>query len=135
LNVVDSSGWLEYFAGGPQAGVFAKAIEDPSTLIVPTVSLYEVFKRVLQQRGDDDALRAVAIMEQGRVVELTSTIALAAADLSVKHQLPMADSVILATARRGGAILWTLDADFDGLEGVRFFQKISDVRNRPQSAG
>ncbi len=123
MNVVDSSGWLEYFAGGPQARAFAKPIEDTASLIVPTLSLYEVFKRVLQQHGDDDALQAVAVMEQGAVVDLDRAIALAAAELSVRHRLPMADSVMLATARRAGATLWTLDADFEGLEGVRYFPK------------
>jgi len=123
VNVVDSSGWLEYFAGGPQARAFAKPIEDTASLIVPTLSLYEVFKRVLQQHGDDDALQAVAVMEQGAVVDLDRAIALAAAELSVRHRLPMADSVMLATARRAGATLWTLDADFEGLEGVRYFPK------------
>lgn len=124
MNVVDSSGWLEYFAGGPQARLFAKPIEDTASLIVPTLSLYEVFKRVLQQRSDDEALQAVAVMEQGRVVDLDRATALAAAELSVRHRLPMADSVMLATARRADATLWTLDSDFKGLEGVRCFAKV-----------
>jgi predicted nucleic acid-binding protein len=120
MNIVDSSGWLEYFANGKNAGFFAPAIEDPSRLVVPTLSLFEVFKRVLQQRGDPPALQAVALMHQGRVVDLDATLALAAARLSVVERLPLADSVILATARSCGATLWTQDADFEGREGVRY---------------
>lgn len=120
MNVVDSSGWLEYFANGKNAGFFAPAIEDPSRLIVPTLSLFEVFKRVLQQRGDPPALQAVALMHQGRVVDLDATLALAAARLSAIERLPLADSVMLATARVFGATLWTQDADFEGREGVRY---------------
>jgi len=120
MNVVDSSGWLEYFADGPNAGFFAKAIEGTSELVIPTLSLYEVFKRVLQQRGEGDALQAVAIMQQGRVMELTSTIALSAARISIDLGIPMADSVILATARSWDATLWTQDADFENIPGVKF---------------
>ncbi len=123
MNVVDSSGWLEYFADGPNAEFFAPAIEEVSELIVPTISLYEVFKRVLQQRGEGQALQAVAVMMEGRVVELTVEIALEAARLSVAEGLPMADSVMLATARVHGAELWTQDADFEGKRGVRYIAK------------
>ncbi len=120
MNVVDSSGWLEYFANGKHAGVFAPAIEDTPKLVVPTLSLFEVFKRVLTQRGEPLALQAVALMHQGRVVDLDAALALAAARLCVGERLPLADSVILATARAFGATLWTQDADFEGREGVRF---------------
>ena len=120
MNVVDSSAWLEYFADGAGAGYFASAIESPAELIVPTVSVYEVFKRVLQQRGENAALTAVAIMQQGEVVELTAPLALSAATLSVKHKLPMADSIMYATARAFSATLWTQDADFEDLPHVRF---------------
>ena len=123
MNVVDSSGWLEYFADGPNADFFAPAIEDVSSLIVPTISLHEVFKRVLQQRGEGEALQAIAVMMEGRVVELTAEIALEAARLSVERRLPMADSVMLATARAYDAVLWTQDADFEGMEGVRYVAK------------
>jgi predicted nucleic acid-binding protein len=120
MNVVDSSGWLEYFAGGKNAGFFARAIEDAAHLVVPSLSLFEVFKRVYQQRGEASALQAVALMHQGRVIDLDSNLALAAARLSVIEHLPLADSIMLATARAFGATLWTQDADFDGREGVRF---------------
>ena len=120
MNVVDSSAWLEYFANGPNASFFAGAIEQPDSLTVPSLTLFEVFKRVLQQRDENDALQAVAIMQQGRVVDLDSSIALHAARLSVEVKLPMADSVILATARDYDATLWTQDADFKGLSGVQY---------------
>jgi len=120
MNVVDSSGWLEYFGDGKNAAFFAPAIEDTRRLIVPTLSLFEVFKRVLQQRGEAAALQAAALMHQGRIVDLTATLALAAARLSTEERLALADSVILATARAHGATLWTQDADFDGREGVRY---------------
>jgi predicted nucleic acid-binding protein len=123
VNVVDSSGWLEYFAEGPNAGFFAPAIELTKDLIVPSISLYEVFKRVLQQRGSNDALQAVALMQQGRVVELDSAIALAAATISVEESLPMADSIMLATARAHTATFWTQDADFASIAGVKFIAK------------
>jgi toxin FitB len=120
MNVVDSSGWLEYFADGPNAGFFSAAIEKPADLVVPTVSLYEVFKRVLQQRDLGAALQVVAVMRQGAVAELTEVLAVSAARLSVKHGLPMADSIMLATAQAADAMLWTQDADFKGLPGVRY---------------
>jgi predicted nucleic acid-binding protein len=123
MNVVDSSGWLEYLADGPNAGFFAKAIEATADLIVPTVSLYEVFKRVLQQRGEGDALQVVALMHQGRVVDLSGELALAAARRSAELGMPLADSVMLATTRACEATLWTQDADFDGVPGVKYVAK------------
>ena len=123
MNVVDSSGWLEYFADGPNADKFASAIQNTRELIVPTLSLYEVFKRVSQQRSRSAALRAIAMMQQGRAVDLNVTIALSAARLSVELKLPMADSVMLATAREFRATLWTQDADFKDMEGVKYFVK------------
>jgi toxin FitB len=120
VNVVDSSGWLEYFADGPAAGFFAPAIENLDDLIVPTLSLYEVFKRVLQQRDESAALNAVALMQQGTLVELTAPLALSAAALGASLKLPLADSVIYATARAYDATLWTQDADFEGLPHVRY---------------
>jgi predicted nucleic acid-binding protein len=123
MNVVDSSGWLEYLADGSQASAFASAIEDTDQLLVPTVSLYEVFKRVRTLRGEELALRSVAQMQRGQIVELTSALALHAAELSFEHKLPMADSIIYATARLNQATLWTQDADFEGLPSVLYFPK------------
>ena len=123
MNVVDSSGWLEFFADGPNAGFFARPITDTGRLVVPTISLLEVFRRVLQQRGENAALLAVAHMRQGHVVDLDAEIALAAAHIGVSKKLPLADSVMLATARRYGATLWTQDADFAAIEGVRYVSR------------
>ena len=125
MNVVDSSAWPEYFANGPNATFFAKSIEQVDQLIVPTLSLFEVFKRVLQQRSENDALQVVAIMQQGSLVDLDAGLALSAARLSVEHRLPMADSVILATARAYNATLWTQDVDFKNLEGVQYRERKS----------
>jgi predicted nucleic acid-binding protein len=120
MNVADSSAWLEYFANGPNAESFAPAIEKTSELLVPSLSLYEVFKRVLQQRDEDSALQAVAVMQQGTVIDLDAPLSIAAARLSIEHQLPMADSVILATAQFYAAVLWTQEADFKGIPGVEY---------------
>jgi predicted nucleic acid-binding protein len=123
MNVVDSSGWLEYFANSRNADFFTPAIENTVELIVPSISIYEVFKRVLQQRDEHEALQAVAVMAQGHVVNLNTSLALNAARLSVDLQLPMADSIILAIARTYDAILWTQDIDFENIDGVRYIQK------------
>jgi len=121
MNVVDSSAWLEYFADGPNAAFFAAAIEDKARLVVPAIVIYEVFKRLLQlQRSETEALTAVALLQGGRVVDLDAPLALAAARLGAELKLPLADSVVLATARRAEATLWTQDSDFDGLANVRY---------------
>lgn len=124
MNVVDSSGWLEYLAEEPNADFFAPAIEDTGNLVVPVISLYEVFKRVYQQRGEDDALKAVGLMMQGQVVDLDATLALSAVKLSHDISIPMADSLILATARAYQATLWTQDEHFkDIIAGVEYVAK------------
>ncbi len=123
LNVVDSSGWLEYLADGRNAAFFAPAIEETKLLVVPSISIYEVFKRVLVQRGENSALQVAALMQQGDVVELNAAVALNAAQLAVRLNLPMADAVILATARMKNAVLWTQDAAFKDLDGVRYIPK------------
>ena len=123
MNVVDSSGWLEYFADGSNADFFASAIESVSELVVPSISIYEVFKKVLQERGESEGFQAVATMQQGRVVDLDATLALRAAKISAELKLPMADSVMLATAQVHEATLWTQDADFEGIEGVEYIEK------------
>ena len=125
MNIVDSSGWLEYFADGPNADRFAAPLGSVAELLVPSITLYEVFKIVCRQRGEDAALQAVAMMQQGRVIELSSSIALLAAKLSLDLKIPMADSIILATAQTHDAVLWTQDDDFKGLSGVRYFPKVS----------
>lgn len=123
MNVIDSSGWLAYFADEPQAKHFHKQLNEPSTLIVPTVSLYEVFKVVLRETTENEALQAAAAMQKGKVIDLTTSLAMAASKLSLAHNLPMADSIILSTAREHEAILWTLDSDFKNISGVKYFSK------------
>jgi predicted nucleic acid-binding protein len=123
MNLVDSSGWLEFFANETNADFFTPAIEDPPQLIVPCLSIYEVFKRVLQQRDEDQALQAIAVMQQGLVIDLTATLSLKAAKISITHKLPLADSIMLATAQAYDAIFWTQDGDFKDIEDVRYVTK------------
>ena len=123
MNVVDSSGWLEYFGKGSNSEFFAPAIKKSDQLIVPTISIYEVYKRIVVQRDEEEALSAVGWMAVGLIADLTQEIALAAADLSVEHKLPMAESIILATARANNATLWTQDEHFKDLADVRYFEK------------
>ena len=123
MNVVDSSGWLEYFAGSNNADFFAPAIEDTENLIVPVICLYEVFKRILQQHGQGIAELRIADLHKGQVIDLTPSLALSAARLAAELKLPMADSLILVTAREYNATLWTQDEDFKDLEGVRYIEK------------
>ena len=123
MNLVDSSAWLEYFANGPNSGFFAPAVEEIGDLLIPTICLLEVFKRVLQQRGEGAALQAVAQMQQGQVADLDAALALSAGRISHDLKLPLADSVILATARSRGAVIWTQDADFAKIPGVKYVPK------------
>ena len=120
MNVVDSSAWLEYFADGPNAAHFASAIEDTTALVVPAITLLEVFKRISPQRDEATALKYVAVMQQGRVVDFDAALALRAAALGLRHKLPLAHRIIYATAQSLRAIVWTQDADFDGLDSVRY---------------
>ena len=123
MNVVDSSAWLEYLADGPNAEYFSAPLEDTGNLIVPTICIYEVFKAVLRQRGDDAALQTVALMKHGSTINLSDDLALQAAKISLEYKIPMADSIILATTRAYEAVLWTQDKDFKGMENVNYFPK------------
>jgi predicted nucleic acid-binding protein len=123
MNIVDSSGWLEYLADGPNARHFAKPLQDTGALIVPTITVYEVFKVVLRERDENAAIQTVASMRQGTVVDLDRELAILAAKTSLEQKVPMADSIIIATARRHGATIWTQDEDFEGLSGVNYFKK------------
>jgi len=123
VNVVDSSAWLEYFGDGPNSSEFAKAIEAPDELVVPALTLFEVFKRTHQIKGETTALEVIAVMLQGRVIELSANLAIDAARLSLESGLALADSIVLATARAEDAVLWTQDAHFEGLENVEFREK------------
>ncbi len=122
MNIVDSCGWLEYFADGPNAGFFAPAIEDTKHLLVPAICIYEVFKRIYQQRGEDDALQAIAVMSKSEIIDFNVSGAIFAAKLSDEVGLPMADSIILAAGRLYKAIIWTQDKDLKGLEEVKYIE-------------
>ncbi len=122
MNIIDSSGWLEYFSDGPNAKHYLPPLNDTSTLIVPVITIYEVFKVVLRESSEDLALQAVAAMLKGKVIDLTFIIAMKASKLSLKHDLPMADSIILATAREYKCVIWTQDSDFQHIEGVNYFE-------------
>lgn len=123
MNVVDSSGWLEYFAEGPNAPFFAPAIEKVNGLIVPVITLYEVFKKILGQKDEQSALQAVTAMQLGKVIDITPSLSIEAARLGIGYNLPMADSLILTTARLYNATLWTQDADFKNIPSVKFRAK------------
>jgi predicted nucleic acid-binding protein len=120
MNLVDTSGWIEYFFDGPNASYFSEPIEDTENLLVPVVCLYEVFKKINQVADKAKALQAVAHMKQGRVIELSEEIALRAARISLQNKLPMADSFIYAAGQLEGAVIWTQDIDFNGLPGVKY---------------
>ncbi len=123
MNVVDSSAWIEYFTDGPNAGFFAGAIEKVEDLLVPALVIYEVFKWVSRERGETQAVKAVAHMQQGEVVDLDAKLAAYAARLSLQTKLPLADSIVHATARIREARLWTQDDDFKGLDDVKYIPK------------
>ena len=123
MNIVDSSGWLTYFADEPNAKHFLTPLKDTASLVVPTVTIYEVFKVVLRESSENEALQAAAAMQKGTVVDLTVQLAIAASKLNLEHGLPMADSIILATAKASDAILWTQDSDFKDIDGVKYFPK------------
>jgi predicted nucleic acid-binding protein len=120
MNSIDSCGWLEYWAEGPNAGFFARPLSDPGNLLVPTITIYEIFRVMMGLRGQNKALESVAIMRQGRVVDLDQSTAIESAAIGLNLKLPLADSIILATARLNHATLWTQDAHFRNVEGVRY---------------
>ncbi len=123
MNIVDSSGWLEYFSDGPNSKHFSNPLKDSASLVVPVITVYEVFKVVLRETGENEALLAVAAMQKGRVIDVTTNLAMKASKLSLIHNLPMADSIILATAKAHDCTIWTQDADFKNIPGVKFFPK------------
>ena len=123
VNVVDSSAWLAYFADEPTAGEFAAAIEDVRRLVVPAICITEVFKVVARERGEGDALQVAAVMQQGQVIPLDESLALSAAQFGLSQKMPLADSIVYATARLVGGVVWTQDDDFENLPDVRYFPK------------
>jgi predicted nucleic acid-binding protein len=127
MNVIDSSAWLSYFAGDQNAAVFGKAIENIEKLLVPSITITEVFKNILRQSSEEHALSAIAHMEQGKVIVLDSELAIDAAHYGVVHKLPLADSIIYATAKKYNATVWTQDSDFKGLPNVKFYAKAKNT--------
>ncbi len=123
MNVVDSSAWLSYFAGDANAEVFSTPIENIDKLIVPSITITEVFKYILRQRGENMALEAIAHIQQGKVVSLDSSLAIDAAKYGIDYKLPLADSIIYATGQKYAALIWTQDVDFKSLEGVKYYPK------------
>jgi predicted nucleic acid-binding protein len=120
VNLVDSCGWLEYLAEGPNASFFAEPLEDVESLIVPSICILEVVKKILQQRSQAEALQVATTMQQGKVISLGADLALDAAAIGLRHGLPLADAVILATAQASDAVIWTQDSDFENLDGVKY---------------
>ena len=123
MNVVDSSGWVEYAADDENAGFFARPIRDGENLLIPTVCIYEVFKRVLREFGEERALEVIAQMSSGIIVDLDRQIAINAAKISDESKLAMADSIILATAQAHNATLWTQDEHFKDIKSVKYIEK------------
>jgi len=123
MNIVDSSGWLAYFADEPNGKHFLTPLNDTASLVVPTVTIYEVFKVALRESSENEALQAAIAMRKGTVVDLTASLAIAASKLSLEHNLPMADSIILATAKEFDATIWTQDSDFMNIGDVKYFPK------------
>lgn len=123
MNLVDSSGWLEYFTDGSNAEYFAPVIENTSELIISVINLYEVYKKILSEKDDNAAIQAVALMQQSKVLDVTNSISILAAKLSTRFKIPMADSIIYATSKIHDATVWTQDSDFKNLEGVKYFKK------------
>ena len=123
MNVIDSSCWLEYFAGSQVGEIVSSEIENIESIYVPTITLYEVFKKILVELDEDKALFAVAHMKQGNVVELDSDLSIFAAKIGIQYKLPLADSIIYATSRKFNCLLWTQDKHFNGLPSVRYFEK------------
>ena len=123
MNIIDSSGWLEYFSDGPNAKHYLPPLNDLSSLIVPVITIFEVFKVILRESSENEALQAVAAMQKGKIVELTANIAINAAKLSLQNNIPMADSIIMATAQAYQCVIWTQDSDFQNIEGVKYFPK------------
>ena len=124
MNIIDSSFWLEYFAGTEASDIISDIIEKTDELIIPTITIYEVFKKLLMERNEDDALLAVGNMKQGKIIDLTEELSLSAARISKKYKLPMADSIIYATNLKHNCILWTQDQHFVDLISVNYFEKL-----------
>ena len=124
MNLVDSSGWLAYFADEPGAEHFQEPLHDPASLIIPTVVIFEVYKVILRESSEHNALQAASVMQKGTILDLTPQLAIAAAKVGLQHRIPMADSIIYAAAHLYKALVWTQDADFENLPGVKYFPRL-----------
>ncbi|MDR1147712.1 MAG: type II toxin-antitoxin system VapC family toxin [Spirochaetaceae bacterium] len=124
MNIIDSSFWLEYFAGTDSGNIVSAIIEITNDILIPAITLYEVFKKLLLETTEDDALFCIAHMKQGKIVNLNDELSLLASKLSIEFKLPMADSIIYATNLKYNCVLWTQDRHFSGLDFVRYFEKI-----------
>ena len=123
MNLVDSSGWLEYLTDGKNAKFFAPVIENTDELIVSVINIYEVYKKVLVEKDDNTAIQVVGLMQQAKVVDVTPSIAIQAAKFSYEFKIPMADSIIYTTAKMNDSVVWTQDNDFKNLDGVKYNKK------------
>ncbi|MBU0667812.1 type II toxin-antitoxin system VapC family toxin [Patescibacteria group bacterium] len=123
MNIIDSSAWLEFFTGGKNAGTYKEVIRQTEKLVIPTIILYEVYKKITMERDEDTALKYVGNMKNAKIADLDTHLAILAASISKEHKLALADSIILATAQKYGATIWTQDADFQGLPDVKYFPK------------
>jgi predicted nucleic acid-binding protein len=124
MNIVDSSCWIEYLMDTEIGANVAPIIENAGELIVPTITLYEAFKKLLAEKGEEYALDVVAYMQTGTVIELNSGLSLSAAQISRNYKLPMADSIIYATSQRYSAIIFSCDKHYKDIPGIRYFSKI-----------
>lgn len=122
-NVVDSSGWIEFFMAGTNGPVFKPVIEQRQTLLVPTIALFEVHKVLSRQLPPEVVTACLDVMRLGRVLDITAARAVAGADVSLRHKLAMGDALMYSLAQEHNATFWTQDADYQGLPGVQFFAK------------
>ena len=123
MNLVDSSGWVEYFQDTARADLFAAAIEARDLLLVPTIALFEVHKVLSRSLSEDLVTRCLDVMRLGRVLDLTDKRAIAASKVAKTHKLALADAAMYSIAQEHGATFWTQDMDYDKLPGVRYFSK------------
>jgi len=123
MNIVDSCGWFEYLSDGKNAKFFENPLLDTDKLLVPTILLYEVTKKVLKESGEDKALQVISLMYQGKVIELDCFLAVKAAKVSLDYKIPFADSVILATSLHHKAVIWTQDEHFEKIKGIKYIKK------------
>jgi len=123
MNVLDSSAWLAFFADEKNAEIFRPIVLDTETLFVPTICIYEVFKVILRERDESSALFFIGVMQKARIINIDFEISLNAAKLNSSFKLPMADSMILASANKVNATLWTQDSDFKEIESVMYYPK------------